>query len=262
MTIVLIAVALYAVATTLLVRTLARGLPTAGAAWAPPAMAAAFAHGYYHYLAWMAIGGADLRFFAALSLTGLGMSLLTLMFAVRGKLAALCVIVFPIAGISLAGYGLSGQYQGELLGWRLQLHAWFALMAYATLGIAALVAVLSWIQERALRRHQIRGWLRSLPPLTELELLLFRIIAVGFILLTATLLTGVLFVSDFFAQHLMHKTVLSVMSWIAFGALLFGRWRYGLRGARAVGLTVTAMALLVLAFFGSKFVLELVLQRT
>ena len=118
-----------------------------------------------------------------------------------------------------------------------------------------------WLQERALRRREFHAWLRALPPLIELETLLFRTIAVGFVLLTATLLTGVLFVENLFAQHLVHKTVLSVLSWLAFGALLLGRWRYGWRGATAVRWTLAAMALLVLAFFGSKFVLELVLQR-
>ena len=88
-----------------------------------------------------------------------------------------------------------------------------------------------WVQERALRRRSFRGWLRALPPLTELESLLFRSITVGFVLLTATLLTGVLFVDDLLAQHLVHKTVLSVLSWLAFGALLLGRWRCGWRGA-------------------------------
>ena len=65
-----------------------------------------------------------------------------------------------------------------------------------------------WLQERALRRREFHGWLRALPPLVELETLLFRTIAVGFVLLTATLLTGVLFVENLFAQHLVHKTVL------------------------------------------------------
>ena len=116
--------------------------------------------------------------------------------------------------------------------------------------------------ERALRRREFRGWLRALPPLTELESLLFRSITVGFVLLTATLLTGLLFVDDLLAQHLVHKTVLSVLSWLAFGALLLGRWQRGWRGATAVRWTLAAMALLVLAFFGSKFVLELVLHRT
>ena len=151
--------------------------------------------------------------------------------------------------------------QPEPLDWRLLLHAWLALLAYATLAIAAVLAVFLWLQERALRRREFHRWLRALPPLTELETLLFRTIMAGFVLLGAVLLTGVLFVDDLLAQHLVHKTVLSVMSWLAFGALLVGRWRLGWRGATAVRWTLVAMALLLLAFFGSKFVLELVLAR-
>ena len=73
--------------------------------------------------------------------------------------------------------------------------------------------------------------------------------------------TGVVFVEDLLAQHLWHKTVLSVLSWVVLGVLLFGRWRFGWRGPRAVKLTLTSMLLLGLAFFGSKVVLELLLQR-
>jgi ABC-type uncharacterized transport system permease subunit len=127
--------------------------------------------------------------------------------------------------------------------------------------VAALLALMLWLQERALRRRDFHAWLRALPPLTELETLLFKTIAVGFALLTATLLTGVLFVHDLLGQHLIHKTVLSVLSWLVFGALLLGRWQRGWRGAKAVHWTFAAMALLLLAFFGSKFVLELVLKR-
>jgi ABC-type uncharacterized transport system permease subunit len=119
-----------------------------------------------------------------------------------------------------------------------------------------------WFQERALRQRQIHGWLRALPPLTQLEQLLFRTIGAGFILLTLVLVTGMMFVSNLLTQHLWHKTVLSVLSWLVFGWLLVGRWCYGWRGQRAVKFTLFAMALLLLAFFGSKFVLELVLHRT
>ena len=69
-----------------------------------------------------------------------------------------------------------------------------------------------------------------------------------------------LFVQDLLAQRLVHKTVLSVLSWLIFGGLLLGRWRRGWRGTTAVRWTLVAMALLVLSYFGSKFVLELVLQ--
>ena len=191
------------------------------------------------------------------------MAALTTAFGASGRMPALGIVVFPLAALSLVGYWSYGHSDNASeLGWRLQLHAWLALLAYATLALSTVLALFLWAQERALRRREFHAWLRVLPPLTELEDLLFRTIGVGFLLLTATLLTGVLFVENLFAQHLVHKTVLSVLSWLAFGALLLGRWQRGWRGATAVRWTLAAMALLVLAFFGSKFVLELVLHRT
>lgn len=261
MAIVLIASALYLLSTTLLARRLAQTGPAAPLwLWIAPAVAALL-HGAAHVLAWRTAGGANLHFFSALSLVGLGMAALTLLVGARGRMAALGVIVFPIAAMTLMFYGWVGRQDPQPLDWRLQLHAWCALLAYATLAIAAVLAMLLWVQERALRRRRLHGWLRALPPLVELEALLFRTIAVGFVLLTATLLTGVLFVEDLMAQHLAHKTVFSVLSWLGFGALLVGRRRYGWRGATAARWTLIAMAMLVLAFFGSSLVLELVLQR-
>ena len=256
----LLALACYLLATALLARSLARG--SAGPrGWIAPAGLALLFHAGFHVAAWREASGLDLHFFAALSLVGLGMATLTTLVGANGRLAALGGIVFPLAAASLLGYAGYGHVRAEGLDWRLQLHAWCALLAYATLAIAALLAIMLWLQERALRQRQALGWRRALPPLTELETLLFRTIAVGFALLTATLLTGVLFVENLFAQHLIHKTVLSVLSWLAFGGLLLGRWRFGWRGRTAVRWTLSAMALLLLAFFGSKFVLELVLHR-
>jgi ABC-type uncharacterized transport system permease subunit len=255
------AVALYLLATFLLVRDLGRGDGNPRR-WTLPAALGLLCHAGFHLAAWRSAQGLDLHFFAALSLVGLGMAALTTAFGAAGRMSALGVIVFPVAAASLLGYFGYGHVRPEGLDWRLQLHAWCALLAYATLAIAALLALMLWAQERALRRREFHGWLRALPPLTELESLLFRTIAVGFILLSATLLTGVLFVENLFEQHLVQKTVLSVLSWLLFGWLMLGRWRYGWRGATAVRWTLAAMALLVLAFFGSKFVLELVLHRT
>jgi ABC-type uncharacterized transport system permease subunit len=122
--------------------------------------------------------------------------------------------------------------------------------------------ILLAFQERALRNHRLDSSLiRALPPLTLTETLMFRLIGAGFVLLTLTLLSGVLFVDNLFAQHLVHKTVLSIAAWIVFGVLLFGRWRWGWRGRRAVRLTLAGMVVLLLAFFGSKFVLEVILHR-
>ena len=256
----LVALACYLLATALLVRSLALG-SEGPRGWIAPAGLALLFHAGFHVDAWHEAGGLDMHFFAALSLVGLGMATLTTLVGGNGRLAALGGVVFPLAAASLLGYAAYGHVRAEGLDWRLQLHAWCALLAYATLAIAALLAIMLWVQERALRQRQAQGWRRALPPLTELETLLFRTIAVGFGLLTATLLTGVLFVENLFAQHLIHKTVLSVLSWLAFGWLLLGRWRFGWRGRIAVRWTLSAMALLLLAFFGSKFVLELVLHR-
>ena len=256
----LVALACYLLATAVLVRSLAIG-SDAPRGWIAPAGLALLFHAGFHVAAWHEAAGLDLHFFAALSLVGLGMAALTTLVGANGRLAALGGVVFPLAAASLLGYAAYGHVRAEGLDWRLQLHAWCALLAYATLAVAALLAIMLWVQERALRQRQAQGWRRALPPLTELETLLFRTIAVGFALLTATLLSGVLFVENLFAQHLIHKTVLSVLSWLAFGWLLFGRWRFGWRGRTAVRWTLSAMALLLLAFFGSKFVLELVLHK-
>lgn len=262
MPIVLIALALYLAASGWLVASVQRD-DAAPRGWLLPAGMALLLHGATHYLAWRASGSTDLHFFAALSLAALGMAILTAVVGASGRMRALGVVVFPVAALALLAYALYGHAsKPEPLDWRLLLHAWLALLAYATLAIAAVLAIFLWAQERALRRREFHRWLRALPPLTQLETLLFRTITAGFILLGAALLTGVLFVDDLLAQHLVHKTVLSVLSWLAFGALLLGRWRRGWRGATAVRWTLAAMALLVLAFFGSKFVLELLLQRS
>lgn len=261
MTLVLVSAFLYVVATGLLVGALRAAPASPSRGWQLPAALALALHAAVHVAAWRQTGGPDLHFFSALSLVGLGMAALTTAAATRERVAALDVFALPLAAGLLVAYGMHGHARPTPLGWREQLHAALALLAYATLAVAALLAVLLWLQERAMRRREVHGWMRAMPPLVHLESLLFRTIAAGFVLLTATLLTGVLFVENLFAQHLVHKTVLSVLSWLAFGALLLGRRRYGWRGAKAAGWTLAAMALLVLAYFGSKFVIELILGR-
>lgn len=217
-------------------------------------------HAATHGLGWARLQGPDLHFFAALSLVSLGMAALSTLAASTRRMEALGVVVYPLAALMVLLYHFAGHGQSAPLDWRLQLHALLALLAYAALAVAALLAVFLWFQERALRRRQLHGWLRALPPLVQSEELLFRSLQASFGLLTLALVTGVMFVQDLLAQHLWHKTVLSVLSWIVLAVLLFGRWRFGWRGPRAVKLTLTSMLLLLLAFFGSKFVLEMLLR--
>ncbi|BBD80454.1 cytochrome C assembly family protein [Aerosticca soli] len=207
-------------------------------------------------------GALDLHFFAALSLVACVIAALTLLVNLSRPVAALGVIVFPLAALLVAIDAFAAPPTApQPLDWQIKLHVTLALLAFGVLSIAAVLAILLAVQERALRHRRIGPWLRALPPLTLTETLLFRLIGAGFALLTLTLLTGILFVDDLFGQHLVHKTVLSIVAWLVFGALLYGRWRHGWRGRRAINLTLTGMALLVLAFFGSKLVLELILHR-
>ncbi len=141
-------------------------------------------------------------------------------------------------------------------GWEFTAHIVLSLGAAALLFAAAVTAVLLVVLDSRLRTHRIGAVPSALPPIDTLEKIMFRSIGAGFALLTLALLTGLVFVTNLFAQHLIHKTVLSLAAWVLFGVLLIGRVRYGWRGRFAVRLTLWGFALLVLAYFGAKFVLE------
>ena len=264
MTIVLIAVALYLAAAGWLALDVRRGRDAVARAWLLPAIAAVLLHGAAHYLAWHRSGSTDLHFFAALSLVGLGMAALTALVGAAGRMARAGRGRLPALGRGVAGVcpAMDTRPAAEPLDWRLQLHAWLALLAYATLAMSALLAIMLWAQERALRRREFHGWLRALPPLTELESLLFRSIAVGFVLLTATLLTGLLFVETCWPSTWSTRPCSACCPGWPSARCCSAAGAAAGAAPRAVRWTLVAMALLVLAFFGSKFVLELVLHRT
>lgn len=144
-----------------------------------------------------------------------------------------------------------------------RLHLAIAFAAYSLLTFAALHAMLMAMAERSL--HNKSGLIRlpDFPPIMPMERLLFRIIGLGFVLLTLTLLSGIFFSEQLFHQALKwnHKTVFSILAWLIFGALLWGRYRYGWRGRTAIRWTLTGFVLLLLAYLGTKFVLEFLLHR-
>jgi ABC-type uncharacterized transport system permease subunit len=145
----------------------------------------------------------------------------------------------------------------------LEAHLLIAIVAYSLFTIAALHVALMVLLERRLHGGNLPMMLQKLPPLLTMESLLFRIIAAGFALLTLTLATGIFFSEELFGRPLRfdHKTVFSILSWVVFAALLGGRWFYGWRGRIAVRWTMTGFVMLVLAYIGSKFVLEVLLGR-
>lgn len=258
------AIACYLLASGLVARPLFGGNAIAPTKFARPALAIATVAVLAHATWLLAThrGALDLHFFAALSLVACMVSALTLAVNLTRPVVALGVIVFPLSALLLfVDSFLAPPTVPISMDWHIKLHVTVALLAFGVLSIAAAMAILLAIQERALRHRQLGPWLSALPPLTLTESLLFRLIGAGFALLTLTLLTGILFVDNLFGQHLVHKTVLSIIAWLVFGALLYGRWRHGWRGRSAVNLTLIGMSVLVLAFFGSKFVLEVILHR-
>jgi ABC-type uncharacterized transport system permease subunit len=144
-----------------------------------------------------------------------------------------------------------------------RLHFLMAMLAYSLFTLAALHAILMAVTEKHLHRGRLTPLFAGLPPLLTMESLLFRLIHIAFGLLTLTLLSGILFSEHLFgkALPLNHKTVFAVLSWLIFGALLVGRHRYGWRGRTALRWTLTGFAVLLLAYVGSRFVLEVVLGR-
>jgi len=207
--------------------------------------------------------GLNLGFFNALSFTGWLIATVLLAVSMVRPVENLGIGVLPFAALTLA-LGLlfpAERIVADAGQWPLELHILIAILAYSLLALAAVQAVLLAIQEHRLRRRQPGGFLRGIPPVTAMETLLFQMIGAGFALLSATLISGFFFIEDLFAQHLVHKTALSLIAWCVFAVLLWGRWRFGWRGRTAIRWTLSGFGFLALAFFGSKLVLELILRR-
>ncbi|MBC3861404.1 cytochrome c biogenesis protein CcsA [Undibacterium jejuense] len=149
-------------------------------------------------------------------------------------------------------------------------HVAVALLAYGTLTIAAFHAMIMTLQDKHL--HKLRSkplsprlnqMIDNLPPLMKMEKILFRLISLGFVLLTMTVLSGVVFSEQVLGVAFKwdHKTILSLLSWMLFAVLLAGRHWRGWRGKTVLSFTLSGFLTLMLAYVGSRFVLEVLLHR-
>ncbi|WP_226664907.1 inner membrane protein YpjD [Microbulbifer aggregans] len=200
---------------------------------------------------------------AMLSLIAWSVMLLLLILSRRHQLTLLILAATPLAAIAelAAVHAWGGVPPRQQISPGIAAHALLSISAYSMLTLATLQALyLYWLNQQ-LHNHRPSGASRFLPPLQTMESLLFGLIAFGQLLLTASLLTGALFMEDMFAQHLVHKTALSILAWILYSILLWGHWKQGWRGNTAVRWTLSAFAVLMLAFFGSKLALEVILHR-
>jgi ABC-type uncharacterized transport system permease subunit len=177
----------------------------------------------------------------------------------RGMAAGLLLLAALIAlpmGLQTDAGGGSG------FTWQLQVHILISIFAYGLLTTGAIVAGFALIQDRRLSAGKLSAINHLFAPLETTEKLLFGITAAGFVGLALTVISGVLFVENLFAQHLVHKTALSLLALVLFGILLLGRVFAGWRGRRAVYLYLGGFVILCFAYFGSRFILEEVLNRS
>lgn len=208
--------------------------------------------------------GWDINFINTLSLAAWMIVIVLLLGSVRLRHLEAGIIAFPGAALLVWLQWLAAPSPMILghLSLTLEVHVFSSLLAYSLLSIAAINAILVATQDYLLRHPRPLRQLELLPPLSTIETVMFRLILTGWIILTLSLLTGLVHVEDLLAQHLAHKTVLSILSWLLFGLLLGGRWWFGWRGRKAVNWALAAMAVLALAYFGSRLVLELILDRS
>ena len=210
-------------------------------------------------------GGLDLSLANALS-TVAGLSALFAWFGGSARaLPGVAVVVLPVAaaGALLPALFVNPHRVSFADEPWAALHIAVALIAYALLIVAALQALVLMGFERRLHKGLPDPSADALPPLLTLERFLFRLVGAGYLLLTLTLLSGALFSEQLFGRPLTftHKTVFSVLGWLVFTAVLFGRYRYGWRGRTALNWILAGTVLLFLAYIGTKFVLEVLLGR-
>jgi len=187
-------------------------------------------------------------------------------------LGGLYALITPLAALAallpLAFHGIPLAAEGSALA--LRVHLGVSILAYSLFTIAALHSVLMASIDRYLHQPSrdgspsIGALLSQMPPLLALESLLFRQLSAGFLLLTASLGSGIAFSEELFGRPLRfdHKTVFAIIAWLVFAGLLLGRYAFGWRGRVAQRWLFVGFLMLLLAYIGSRFVFEVVLDKT
>jgi ABC-type uncharacterized transport system permease subunit len=226
-------------------------------------LAALLCHAFVVWHSTFPASGVNLGFYKISALIFLVINVACLISLATRPLQNLLVVLFPLSALSVlvATYAPDtavayGNPDSGIL-----IHIISSILAYAVLTLAAAQAGLVALQDHQLRNRHTRGIVQVLPPLQLMETMLFELLWVGVILLSISIGSGFVFIDDIFAQHLVHKTILSIIAWLLFSLLLWGRYQLGWRSQTAVRFTLAGFAVLMLGFFGSKLVLELILQQ-
>ncbi len=201
--------------------------------------------------------------FSASSLIFWVINAIVLISSIKKELHNLFLLLFPLSAMSvLASVTATNPEWQHSLSYSIAAHVILSILAYSLLTIASLQALILAYQNHALKHKSRIANARLLPPLQTMESLLFELLWVGEILLTLAILSGFYFLEDMFAQHLVHKTVFALSAWFIYALLLWGRHQMGWRGNKAIRWALAGFICLMLAYFGSKLVLEVILQRS
>jgi ABC-type uncharacterized transport system permease subunit len=207
--------------------------------------------------------GLSVSLAGAVSLIGLQLALIGLIGAVEPTLRGMTAGLLLLAAVATIPVDMQPEVPAASdLSWQLQAHILIAMFAYGLLTAGAIVAVYSLIQDRRLKAGKLSSGNHLFAPLETTEKMLFSVTAAGFSVLLLAILSGFAFVEDLFAQHLAHKTAFSLLALLLFGILMAGRTFAGWRGKRAVYLYLWGFAFLCVAYFGARYVLEELLNRS
>ena len=195
------------------------------------------------------------------TLITVSISLLVLISALRKPLENLFLGLFPLAIVTIvASLTVRTDYPPTPLSIGLASHVLISILAYSFITIAALQAGFLAYQNHKLRHGHAGGFLRHFPPLQDMETFLFELLWVGELLLSLGIIAGLVFIGDIWGREgIIHKSFFSVLAWLVFAVLLWGRHQLGWRGNTAIRGTLFGFILLILGFYGSKFVLEYIL---
>ncbi len=253
---------LYLVGLTLQVRGVVQKRNIPIAMLAAVTLPAVLLHGVAVYLQINTQAGMYLGFYTAGSLVSLIIVLVVFVTALRLPVQNLLMLVFPVSltGVLTAALGETGFSPRTSFSAPLVTHILISLSAYSLLFMAACQSVVVAFQEQMLRRHGTITLLRLLPPLESMEKLLFGLLWIGIVALTLAIVTGFAFMENMFDQQIVHHTVLAIASWVVYALLLTGRQVFGWRSTTATYWILIGFTLLVLGYFGSKFVLEVLLN--
>ncbi|GMR21541.1 MAG: cytochrome c biogenesis protein CcsA [Gammaproteobacteria bacterium] len=208
--------------------------------------------------------GIDLGLTSAMTIVTLIITILFLGAMLFTPMSALGIIVLPVATITLLIHD-TWPSPAVLIGASpvAAIHILISLTAYGLLSLAAVQAILLLLQEHQLRHKHPAGIVRGLPPMEVMETLMVQIVVAGLVALTLTLFSGILFSEQVFGQALRfnHHILLAILAWLVYTIFLIGRWRLGWRGRTAIRWVLGGAVLLALGYFGTKFVLQFLVQR-